>query len=166
MDSRCHFESWQFVNNLYWLLKLSCAPHKLFSLLVSIQAKRNAEIQKIQTLSNLKEYPRKKIEIVRRKLSGGHPCQILLDELRHGNAHLKKVANDVSTKSLREARGHIGMSSALGFEGPRFKPCKTKKFSNKKCSFEFQNIHHIVCVYLELETRELSMLPPLPVFPV
>ncbi len=49
----------------------------------------------------MKEYPRKKIEIVRRKLTGGHPCQIMLDELRHGNAHLNKVATEVSDPFIK-----------------------------------------------------------------
>ncbi len=59
------------------------------------QAKKNAVVQKVAELDNLDEYPKKKIEIVRRKLTGGHPCQILLDELKHGRAYHGNIMTEV-----------------------------------------------------------------------
>ena len=44
---------------------------------------------------NLEEFPLKKINIVRRKLSGGHPCLLLIDEVKHGVAYPPDVAEQV-----------------------------------------------------------------------
>ena len=79
------------MQNNFFIFVLICQAKKN----ADLEAKKTSDFQKVRTLENLEKYPKKKIEIVRRKLTGGHPCQIIIDELGHGKTYAETVMGEV-----------------------------------------------------------------------